>query len=449
MLFSSPDYPLFLIAVFALYALSRFGGAAGRVARVALMVWLGDLVFVLVAKDPDLVWDPIGNVLLRAVAGATDSGAWPIATLAWHWAVGTVVLGGALAVGFRGGARLATERSSAPDRPRARGGRRGDRARRSGSRRVAACSTWSAPGSRSMATCSCSPCSASRSAPRRSTPIVRSAALLDPVRRVELVLPGVGGRDAGGVSLPARAVAGHDRPRFLPRDLDRGCRLAGRAQGAPDRVAVLEPRHPVRLQVHRLRHARRAAPVRAPAESDPAGRHLVPHVPVAVVHDRRLSQAAARDALADPVRDVRVVLPAAGRRADRARAGAVAAARDPPALELEQATRGLWRIVVGLVQEDRARRHPRDLDRRPRVRGAGALLELGGPRRRVRLRAADLLRLLGVLRHRDRLGRSTRLHAARELSHAVSQREPPGVLAALAHLAVDVAARLSLHLARR
>jgi hypothetical protein len=147
MLFSSPDYPLFLIAVFVLYAVSRFGGAVGRVGRIVLMVWLGDLVFVLVAKDPDLVWDPIGNVLLRASAGYD---AWPLETLAWHWAVGLVVLGGALAVGIRGGASLA--------------------------RRTPACSTSSAPASRSTASCSFWRSSASRSAPHRSTRIARSVA---------------------------------------------------------------------------------------------------------------------------------------------------------------------------------------------------------------------------------------------------------------------------------
>jgi alginate O-acetyltransferase complex protein AlgI len=105
MLFSSPDYPLFLIAVFVLYAISRFSRA--RWARIALMVALGDLVFVLIAKDPDLVWDPIGNVLLRACAGAD---AWPMATLAWHWAIGLGVLAAALIVGARGGGWIASER---------------------------------------------------------------------------------------------------------------------------------------------------------------------------------------------------------------------------------------------------------------------------------------------------------------------------------------------------
>src|SRR5439155_19923677 len=64
-------------------------------------------------------------------------------------------------------------------------------------------------------------------------------------------------------------------------------------------------------------------------------------------------------------------------------------------------------------------------------------------------RAADLPRLLGVLRHRDRICWGPGVCAARELQLALSQRQPPGVLAALAHLAVDLAARLPLRHARR
>ncbi|CAN5200841.1 hypothetical protein BH11MYX1_BH11MYX1_29170 [soil metagenome] len=108
MLFSNPDYPIFLIAVFLLYALSRSGGARGRWARIALMVVLGDLVFVLVAKDPDLLWDPLGNVLLRLAAHPDAS--WPIASLVTHWVIGLVVLGGALLAGARGAAWLSSVR---------------------------------------------------------------------------------------------------------------------------------------------------------------------------------------------------------------------------------------------------------------------------------------------------------------------------------------------------
>ena len=105
MLFSSPDYPLFLIAVFFLYALARWGGPvspAARLARLSVMVLLGDVVFMLVAKDPDALWDPIGGALIRLAAGEAR---WPIATLAWHWAIGGAVLAGGIAAGRRGPAR--------------------------------------------------------------------------------------------------------------------------------------------------------------------------------------------------------------------------------------------------------------------------------------------------------------------------------------------------------
>jgi D-alanyl-lipoteichoic acid acyltransferase DltB (MBOAT superfamily) len=113
MLFSSPDYPLFLIAVFFLYALARWGGpdaAATRLARLAVMVLLGDVVFMLVAKDPDALWDPIGGVLIRLAAGHAG---WPLATLAWHWAIGGAVLVAGLTAGQRGGRWIASDAGQA------------------------------------------------------------------------------------------------------------------------------------------------------------------------------------------------------------------------------------------------------------------------------------------------------------------------------------------------
>src|SRR6476620_10223105 len=102
MLFSSPDYPLFLIAVFFLYALARWGGPAVAWARICVMVLLGDVVFALVAKGPDALWDPIGGVLLRLVAGAgigdgdAAAGSLAIGALAVRWAIGSAVLLAAL-----------------------------------------------------------------------------------------------------------------------------------------------------------------------------------------------------------------------------------------------------------------------------------------------------------------------------------------------------------------
>jgi len=109
MLFSSPDYPLFLIAVFFLYALARWGGPRLAWARIAVMVLLGDVVFLLVAKDPDTLWDPIGGALLRL---ATGEARWPAAMFG-HWAIGGAVLGGALAIGRRHGGWIASDRGQA------------------------------------------------------------------------------------------------------------------------------------------------------------------------------------------------------------------------------------------------------------------------------------------------------------------------------------------------
>ncbi|MEO8699176.1 MAG: MBOAT family O-acyltransferase [Kofleriaceae bacterium] len=110
MLFSSPDYPLFLIAVFFLYGLARWG--AFPWARIALMVLLADVVFILVAKDLEAVWDPVGGILLRlgALQGSSppDIDWWSPALVA-QWAVGTAVLLGAIGIGKRWGAWIASD----------------------------------------------------------------------------------------------------------------------------------------------------------------------------------------------------------------------------------------------------------------------------------------------------------------------------------------------------
>jgi D-alanyl-lipoteichoic acid acyltransferase DltB (MBOAT superfamily) len=106
MLFSSPDYPVFLIAVFFLYALARWGGPLHAWARLAVMVLLGDVVFMLVAKDVNSLWDPIGGVLLRLVA--TDAPEWPPWLVA-HWMIGAAVIGAAVLLGKRYAAWIASD----------------------------------------------------------------------------------------------------------------------------------------------------------------------------------------------------------------------------------------------------------------------------------------------------------------------------------------------------
>ena len=109
MLFSNPDYPLFLIAVFFLYALARWGGPRLAWARLALMVLLGDVVFLLVAKDPDAMWDPLGGALVRWLAGTRVEQEWPT-WLLLRWVAGSALLVGAITVGRRGAGWIASDR---------------------------------------------------------------------------------------------------------------------------------------------------------------------------------------------------------------------------------------------------------------------------------------------------------------------------------------------------
>src|SRR4029079_17895374 len=113
MLFSSPDYPLFLIAVFFLYALARWGGSRMAWARISVMVLLGDVVFALVAKDPDALWDPLGGALIRLAAGDAEWSPGALRPLAVRWAIGAAVLAGAVAVGRCCAGWIASDRGQA------------------------------------------------------------------------------------------------------------------------------------------------------------------------------------------------------------------------------------------------------------------------------------------------------------------------------------------------
>jgi alginate O-acetyltransferase complex protein AlgI len=107
MLFSNPDYPIFLIAVFFLYALAR-GHGVGRWARVLLMVLLGDLIFVLISKDPSRLWDPFGGLLYSNLLSG-DSHSTVAYAPWWHYVVGAVALSGSVGIGWRYGAKLASD----------------------------------------------------------------------------------------------------------------------------------------------------------------------------------------------------------------------------------------------------------------------------------------------------------------------------------------------------
>ena len=106
MLFSSPQYPLFLAAVFFLYGLSRSGRWPGSLARLALMVLLGDVVYVLLTHEVASLWDPIGGVVLAIVSDT------PMPSLA-RMPVGLAVLGGAVYLGLQ----VAGRAPGAPSEP--------------------------------------------------------------------------------------------------------------------------------------------------------------------------------------------------------------------------------------------------------------------------------------------------------------------------------------------
>jgi hypothetical protein len=74
MLFSSPQYPLFLAAVFLLYGLARAGRWPAAIARLALMTLLGDVIYLLLCRDTTPLWDPIGGLFYPLVTGNRGGG---------------------------------------------------------------------------------------------------------------------------------------------------------------------------------------------------------------------------------------------------------------------------------------------------------------------------------------------------------------------------------------
>jgi alginate O-acetyltransferase complex protein AlgI len=116
MQFSSADYPVFLGAVFFLYGLARAGSWPGAIGRWALMLLLGDLVYLLLAKNVGALWDPLGGVIYHLLAQAsapTEADAVAIALARppiWHYVVGLAVVVGFARLGYRGAAGLAGPR---------------------------------------------------------------------------------------------------------------------------------------------------------------------------------------------------------------------------------------------------------------------------------------------------------------------------------------------------
>ena len=178
------------------------------------------------------------------------------------------------------------------------------------------------------------------------------------------------------------------------------------------------------------------------------GRHLVLHVSGAQLRHRHLpSRLRARTA--DQLRDVPLVLPARRRRTDRPCTRVHAAdrrAQGPAAHRREP------RVLPHLhrpVQEGRDRELPRDRDRRCGVRVTEPAFGARNPRRDLRVRGPDLRGLQRLHGHGDRDRAAARVPVPAELRRPVHRDLAAGLLAALAHDVVAVAARLPLHTSRR
>ncbi len=111
---------------------------------------------------------------------------------------------------------------------------------------------------------------------------------------------------------------------------------------------------------------------------------------------------------------------------------------------LTQFYEGWYLIFWGLTKKVVDRRQPGPVRQRP-VRPLGDDRRRPGPAGHLRLRLPDLLRLLRLHRRRPRHRQAARDRAGPELQPAVFRHQPEGLLGTLAHLALDLVARLSVH----
>ena len=116
--------------------------------------------------------------------------------------------------------------------------------------------------------------------------------------------------------------------------------------------------------------------------------------------------------------------------------------RDPAGIDFGRAA---WLVAARAVQEGRDLVLHRLGHRHAGVLGPAPALGARDPLRRLRVRRPDLRRLQRLHRHRHRPGHVPRLPLPPELRRPVHGAQPPGLLAALAHDPVALAARLPLH----
>ena len=117
----------------------------------------------------------------------------------------------------------------------------------------------------------------------------------------------------------------------------------------------------------------------------------------------------------------------------------------PPRPDRDPGDRRALPHFDGAVQEGRDLVLPGDGAGRSGLRAAGRAQLARDPRRDLRLRRPDLRRLQRLHRHRDRLRAPAGDPVPAELQQPVPVAVPAGLLAALAHDALPLAARLSVH----
>ena len=260
---------------------------------------------------------------------------------------------------------------------------------------------------------------------------------------------------AGGASTPSTAgtACSSSSSRWATRSSPRPSGGPGAAAaGCSSLVAVgADLGGPDLVQVRRVdlrdgqRRPRRHAP---PGQRDPAHRRVVLRLPGHQLRGRHLPPAPAAGAPAR-LRHLPVVLPPPRRRSDRAGRRVRAPDGAPGRPPRDRRRPGLPADHVRPGQEGDRGRAARGLDRQAGLRQPDPVRRHRQPLRRLRLRHPDLRRLLRLHRHRHRPRAAARHPLPAELQLAVHRHHAAGLLAALAHDPVPLAARLPLHRPRR